>query len=236
MTRAHYDVIISGCGPVGATLAVLLGRHDINVLVLEKFETVFDKPRAIVLDWEIMRVLQFCGVAQALEPTLAPHPGTDFLGIDGQLIKQFDPQPAPYPLGWPATLMFIQPELERLLRKRIETLPAVDLKLGARFDRATQDEGGVEVTYTDIANGQTHVVSANYLVGCDGANSPVREALNIGFNDLEFDEWWVVIDAWQRRDTPLPEKTTQYCRPSRPGTFVVGPKNLRRWEIKIMPG
>ena len=83
-----YDVIISGCGPVGATLAVLLGSHGLNVLVLEKFETVFDRPRAIVLDWEIMRVLQICGIAHDLEPYTSPHTGTDFLGVEGQLLHR----------------------------------------------------------------------------------------------------------------------------------------------------
>lgn len=54
--------------------------------------------------------------------------------------------------------------------------------------------------------------------------------------DLEFDEWWVVVDAWQRRETALRPKTTQYCWPSRPTTYVVGPRNLRRWELKLLPG
>ena len=231
-----HDVIISGCGPVGATLAVLLGRHGLNVLVLEKFETTFDKPRAIVLDWEVLRLLQFCDVAHDLAPTIVPHTGTDFVGIDGQCIKRFDPLPPPYPLGWPATVMFVQPELERLLRARLAALPSVELKLGARFDALDQCGDRVSVTYTDLATGGEHRATAKYLVGCDGANSAVREQLGIGFDDLDFDEWWIVIDAWQRRDTALPAKTTQYCQPSRPATYVVGPDNLRRWEIKIMPG
>ena len=231
-----YDVIISGCGPVGATLAVLLGSHGLNVLVLEKFETVFDRPRAIVLDWEIMRVLQICGIAHDLEPYTSPHTGTDFLGVEGQLIKQFDPLPPPYPLGWPATLMFVQPELERLLRARLMALPSVDLKLGAGLDSFTQDEAGVTVAYSDMTTGEARHATADYLVGCDGANSQIRDALQIGLTDLQFDEWWVVIDAWQMQDTPLPAKTTQYCWPLRPATYVVGPGTLRRWEIKIMPG
>jgi 3-(3-hydroxy-phenyl)propionate hydroxylase len=37
-------------------------------------------------------------------------------------------------------------------------------------------------------------------------------------------------------ETELPNKTTQYCWPSRPATFLIGPGTLRRWELKIMPG
>jgi 3-(3-hydroxy-phenyl)propionate hydroxylase len=54
--------------------------------------------------------------------------------------------------------------------------------------------------------------------------------------DLAFDEWWVVVDAWIRGPVDLPERCVQYCRSSRPGTYIVGPGDLRRWEIKILPG
>ena len=231
-----YDAIISGCGPVGATLAVLLGQNGLNVLVLERFQSVFDKPRAIVLDWEVMRILQFCGIADELSKTISPHPGTDFLGVDGEVIKQFDPLPPPYPLGWAATLMFVQPVLERLLRKKLASLPTVDMRLGSEFEQLEQSGSEVSVRFADIKTGEASEVVADFLIGCDGANSSVRQTLGIGFRDLGFDEWWLVIDAWQQRDTELPLKTTQYCRPSRPATFVVGPDNLRRWEIKLMPG
>src|SRR5262249_21154284 len=54
--------------------------------------------------------------------------------------------------------------------------------------------------------------------------------------DLAFDEWWLVVDVRLVRDAALPAKCVQYCWPSRPSTFVLGPGNLRRWEIKLLPG
>ena len=53
--------------------------------------------------------------------------------------------------------------------------------------------------------------------------------------DHKFDESWIVVDAYLLKKTNLPNKTTQYCWPSRPATYVVGPGKLRRWEIKILP-
>lgn len=53
--------------------------------------------------------------------------------------------------------------------------------------------------------------------------------------DLAFDEWWVVVDMWIRGPVELPERCVQYCRPSRPGTYIVGPGDLRRWEMKLLP-
>ena len=47
---------------------------------------------------------------------MRPHPGTRYLGVDGNTIKQTDVIPPPYPLGWPTGIHFIQPEFEAMLR------------------------------------------------------------------------------------------------------------------------
>ena len=36
----------------------------------------------------------------------AVHPGTHYLGVDGEVIKKFDPMPPPYPLGWTPSVVF----------------------------------------------------------------------------------------------------------------------------------
>lgn len=231
----QYDIIISGCGPTGGVLACLLARRGLSVCVVEKYAEVYPMPRAIVLDWEVMRALQSCGVAERLYPGTKPHPGTDFLGLDGQIIKLFDPLPPPHDLGWPATLTFIQPELEGMLRDRLSELPEAKLKFGASVTDFAETAEGVQVTVTH-GTGETEQITGRYLVGCDGANSVIRTQMGLPLEDLEFDEWWVVVDAWQRRETPLRPKTTQYCWPSRPATYVVGPGDLRRWELKLLPG
>lgn len=236
-TSVQFDVIISGCGPTGGTLANLLAAQGLKVCVIEKYKEVYPTPRAIVLDWEAMRILQFCGVAHTLAPTTRPHPGTDFLGLDGQLIKLFDPAPPPYALGWPSTVTFVQPELEKMLRHALQRRENVTF-LGGYLVQRFEDRGGyVDVSLASGDNADNALtVRGRFLIGCDGANSIVRESLGLGLNDLEFDEWWVVVDALQRCDTDLPAKTTQYCWPSRPATYVVAPGNLRRWELKLLPG
>jgi 3-(3-hydroxy-phenyl)propionate hydroxylase len=45
----------------------------------------------------------------------------------------------------------------------------------------------------------------------------------------------VVVDAWERAPTSFPKMNTQYCWPSRPASAITGPRNLRRWELKILP-
>jgi 3-(3-hydroxy-phenyl)propionate hydroxylase len=233
---ALHDALIIGYGPVGATLAGLLARRGLRVAVAEQAADVYDKPRAISLDHEVMRIFQACGVAHEVASLTAPHPGTHYLGVDGELIHIFDPQPPPYPLGWVPTVTFAQPEVEAVLRAGAVRSGVADVFLATRAVALTQHDDRVEVALRGADGSPERVVTARYVVGCDGANSFVRRALGIAHRDLAFDEWWMVVDARPTRPVELPEKCIQYCWPARPATFIRGRGNLRRWEIKLLPG
>lgn len=226
-----YDAAIVGFGPTGATLANLLARGGLEVAVVDAAREIYDKPRAIALDHEVMRIFQACGRAHAIAPFTAPHPGTHYLGVDGRVIKKFDPLPPPHPLGWPPTATFVQPELETLLRAGVAGASNVDILLGAPVVAFAQDGEGVALTLRDRPG-----LRARYLLACDGANSFVRRELGVPLEDLAFDEWWLVVDVRLIGEAELPKKCIQYCWPSRPATFILGPGNLRRWEIKMLPG
>ncbi|MEL0303971.1 MAG: FAD-dependent monooxygenase, partial [Rhodobiaceae bacterium] len=58
---ADHDVVIVGLGPTGATLANILGEYGLDVLVLEREESVYPLPRAVHFDDEAMRVFQSIG-------------------------------------------------------------------------------------------------------------------------------------------------------------------------------
>ena len=231
-----YDVAIVGFGPVGAILANLLGRDGLSVVAVDQATDIFDKPRAINIDHEVMRALQSVGLAAAVDRIAAPHRGTDFRGLDDRLIKVFEPIEPPFPLHWNPNVMFIQPEFEPILRDGAKRFAGVDIRLGCKALRAEPCSEYVELAVQDREGGSTQTLRARYLVACDGAASPIRKQLRIEQENLEFDEWWTVVDAWLERPTRLPRRTTQFCRPSAPTTYVVGPRNLRRWELKQLPG
>jgi len=235
-SSSPYDVLIVGYGPVGATLAALLARQGLSVAVIEQAAGVYDKPRAITLDHEVMRVFQACGVAHEIEPFTAPHPGTHYLGVDGQVIRIYDPQPPPHPLGWVPSGTFVQPEVEAVLRAGVARSGKADVFLSTQVTAFAPRADRVDVTLRGADGGAERTVAARYLVGCDGANSFVRRRLGIGHQDLAFDEWWMVVDVRLKQPVALPQKCIQYCWPARPSTFIVGPGDLRRWEIKLMLG
>ena len=77
------------------------------------------------------------------------------------------------------------------------------------------------------------------MIACDGgASSGTRQALGIAFGDLVFDEPWLVIDLQVNSAAlgKLPETAAQFCDPSRPTSFIIGPGNHRRFEIMLLPG
>jgi len=229
-----YDVVLIGYGPVGVLLANMLGRDGHSVLALDRMQDIYDKPRAINIDHEVMRALQSVGLADEIESRTISHPGTDFVGMNERVIKVFEPPVKPYPLHWSPNLMFIQPEFEPVLRKGAERFPSVTAMLGTTFLELKQDGDGVDVAFEH--NSTKSSARAKYVIGCDGGTSSVRRQLGVQQDSLDFDEWWTVIDAWQTKPTPLPPRTRQYCLPDGPATYVVGPKTLRRWEIKLLPG
>jgi len=95
MNDLIYDVAIVGYGPAGQIAAGLLGQRGLKVYVCERLEDVYQIPRAISLDHEIMRVFQQLGVVDAIEPFTEPFSNSEYLGIDGQLIRRMTMLPPP---------------------------------------------------------------------------------------------------------------------------------------------
>ena len=109
MSDLIYDVAIVGYGPAGQVAAGLLGQRGLKVYVCERLEDVYQIPRAISLDHEILRVFQQLGVADAIEPFTEPFSNSEYFGADGQLIRRMTMLPLPYPQGYTPSVVFTQP-------------------------------------------------------------------------------------------------------------------------------
>ena len=233
---AEFDVAICGFGPAGATAAALLGAQGLRVLVVDRATTVYDKPRAFAMDHEIMRVFQNIGLADAIQPHVAPFSASEHFGVDGQLIRRLTMVEPPYPLGWIPSMVFRQPPFEAALREKVRATPGVTVSLGEELVSFDQDEH--QVTLVLACDGATRTVTARTLIGCDGASSTVRRLLDIEYEDLDFDEPWLVVDVGVNVQgaAKLPKTSAQFCEPSRPTTFLIGVGEHRRWEIMLLPG
>lgn len=236
-TRARHDVdvLIVGLGPVGATLANLLGREGLRVLAVERDTTVYPLPRAAHFDAEIMRVWQGLGLLSEAMAVSRSAPAYEFRNAHGEVLLRYA-QGDVVASGFASSFMFNQPDLERALRAKLAEHPRVEARLGVRFGGfEAKDPDGVVVRLID-ASGGSEIVEASHVVGCDGASSPVRKALGIGHFDYGFDEPWLVIDARVKRPERMPPINLQVCDPVRPTTCVLMGPGRHRWEFMIRPG
>jgi len=241
----EFDVAIVGYGPVGQTLAALLGRAGHRVVVFERFKEIYRLPRAVHIDHEIMRLLQSLGLSEVLADEMIPVDAYRWFGADGEPLLRFEPR-SPAPSGWEGDYMFFQPELERAIDGHACVPSGVTVERGWAAETLTQSDEGVELRLRRVSEdepgrialtGEMRTVSARWVVGADGANSFVREASGITRRDLGFQERWLVVDAEPHDMGALAHLpiASQRCDPSRPTTVVQSGPRHRRWEFMLLP-
>src|SRR5581483_10858695 len=75
-----------------------------------------------------------------------------------------------------------------------------------------------------------------WVVGCDGANSFVREAMAGTVTDLGFTSEWLTCDVVMNEPRDFVPNNLQVCDPARPATAVSAGPGHRRWEFMRLPG
>ena len=179
------QVLVAGGGPVGLAAAVELGRRGVSCLVIEPREEVSRaRPRCKTVNVRTMEHLRRWGIAdrfRAAAPlpvswskdivfctSLAGYELSRFTGVlglalDGDRFPETGQQAPQY-------------VLEELLRDVVTELPGCTLAAGLRVTSVEQDPDAVRVTIQDRAGGQASV-EAEYLLGCDGPRSAVRDQI-----------------------------------------------------------
>jgi 2-polyprenyl-6-methoxyphenol hydroxylase-like FAD-dependent oxidoreductase len=238
-----YDVAIVGYGPVGQTLAALLGRFGHRVGVFERFGTLYDLPRAVHFDDEIMRVWQTLGIVDEIAGDLLPVREYRWFGADGEPIMTMS-APASAPSGWEPSYLCFQPYLEAALDR--QAARAATVERGWSAEGLAEHAGHVELTLRRVreegrrlrATDETRTVRARYLIGADGANSTVREASGIAREDLGFAAQWLTLDLRPHDMSALEHLPTscQWCDPARPHMHTRNGQTHRRWEFMLLPG
>jgi 3-(3-hydroxy-phenyl)propionate hydroxylase len=228
------EVLIVGYGPVGETLAALLGKAGVKTLVVERDRDVYRYPRAAHFDHEIMRIWQKLGLAEAVLLWTRHMYEYEFRNAEGDILMRFDQRGVEAPSGWAPSYMFHQPALEEALRKRVSDFPCVDVRLGVSLKSIERnDSNGVSATITE--DGKDEQVSARFLIGCDGGGSHVRRQIDGELFDYGFDEPWLVIDTVTKHEEGLAPFGIQLCDPKRPTTVMPMSPLRRRWEFMLKP-
>lgn len=229
---SRVPVLIVGGGPVGITLANLLGTYGIQTLVIERSLEVHDFPRAVGLDDEAMRTFQAAGMADGMLRDMIQNVPMRMYSARRQCFAEILPQTQEF--GWFRRNLFSQPLGERTLRDGLQRFAHVQLVLGAELVGLSQDVAGVDATVR-LQDGTTQSVRCDYLVGADGGRSTVREGiLKLPFEGKTHARKWVVIEC---DNDPLDAPyTALHCDPQRPYVCLRLPYGLRRWEFMLFPG
>ena len=193
MDSIRTQVIIIGAGPTGLSLAVQLLRYHIDFVILEKNEktTIFSK--ALVVQARTLEIFQEIGLA---DKALAKgrittglnifHKGRRKAAINlSGLGKGLSP--------FPFALSLDQSETEKLLAEVLSNNNK-DILWNSEFIKLEQNEEKVTAFYND-EHGQERSVEGLYLVGCDGAGSPVRHQLELSFKGDTVPKIFYVADV-----------------------------------------
>lgn len=224
-----YDVLIAGYGPTGMMAAILLGRAGHKVAVIERYRTLYNLPRVGIVHDDVLRMFQEIRVIDRILPATCFLP-TYEMGFHGEILLSNDVAGLETH-GWPEMTSIYQPAFEAELDVTAKSLTSVDVLQGWTVNGLHQDKDGVTVTAE--CDGEARELRGKYLIGADGGNSFIREALGIGYEDLGFDQAWLVVDGKQKRGRGGRPELRQFCEPEQPGmTMQMGPDH-RRWSFMI---
>ena len=194
----HVPVLIAGGGPVGMTVARTLASFGVRCLLVERNPATTRHPKMDITNGRSMELFRRLGVADKLRTVAVPEENNfDISWITslareagGRELHRFRyPSVAEKRLGIRRRNDGTQPRepamrvsqvmIEPVLRDAIVDHPLVDARWGVAFEDFEQDEAGVTVTLRTVETGAIETVRCDYLAGCDGGTSVVRDRLGV---------------------------------------------------------
>ncbi|AUX28017.1 MULTISPECIES: FAD-dependent monooxygenase [Sorangium] len=213
------DALVVGGGPTGLTMAGELARRGLTVRIVDKApEPPSDHSRALAVQTRTMELFRRMGIVDLAMERAVRVGGINVLLSNERRARLsiFDFPELSTPI--PGIFILQQFDTERVLASRLSGL-GVTLERGVGLASYTQDSAGVTCTLRR-ADGSSEEVRARWLLGCDGAHSPVRKGADIAFEGDTYDDHCMLGDLII--DWPLPDGDI-YISPSRRGVAAAFP-------------
>ena len=229
--QPHTDaaVIVAGAGPIGLTVAHILGKAGVPTIVVEALTETIDYPRAVGVDDEALRVMQNIDMIDEVLPHTVPDQKIHMISGEGKVLAEINPPTREF--GWPRRNGFVQPLVDHVLLEGVRRRESVDVRMGSELTGVRQDAEVVTVTVSP-REGEPYELRARYLVGCEGGSSFTRKALNVPFEGVTRRFKGLVIDV---ADDPLGNPHAIFGGdPTRPYASIRLPHGIRRWELGML--
>ncbi|HVP65178.1 MAG TPA: FAD-dependent monooxygenase [candidate division Zixibacteria bacterium] len=198
----NTPVLICGGGPVGLTLALTLSRHGIRSIVVNDRTETTSHPKLDVVNCRSMEIYRQLGLAEKIRDAGNPRTANQYVSFaasasgpwygvlsDRHMIYQPVAKADKMIRGCtdgslPLESMqrIAQMHLEPILLAEAKSDPNIDVRFGWFLYGFEQDETGVTSQIDELATGRHVQVRSEYLIGCDGPNSRVRNFLNIDYD------------------------------------------------------
>lgn len=191
---ARYQVVVVGGGPVGVALAVELGLRGVSCALVERRIELQNLPKGQNLTQRSLEHFARWGIVDQLRAARIMPPGFTIGGVIayGNLMSDYWYVPPHRELVRPYynqdNERLPQYQTEKVLRARVAELPAVTALFGRTASAVAQREDGVAVTLAATESTAEEVLEADYVVGCDGARSLVREGAGIKTRGDDFEQ------------------------------------------------
>jgi 2-polyprenyl-6-methoxyphenol hydroxylase-like FAD-dependent oxidoreductase len=196
---SSWQVIVVGGGPVGLGLAVELGQRGVRCLLIERFLTPPPIPKGQNLTQRTMEHFHDWGVEDELRAsrTIPKSYGIGGMTAYGTLLGTYQndwmQRELVRPFYFTDNERLPQYITEAVLRRRLTALPSVETLYGWTVDSVEQDADGVTVGAVERDSGERRSFRSDYVAGCDGARSVVREQAGITQTRSDHDRLMVLL-------------------------------------------
>lgn len=224
----HTPVLIAGAGPTGLMLANQLARHGIDFRIVDTKSGPTRESRALGVQARTLELYAALGIADAAvaegRPTLAVNLYVAQQRVQRVPLAELGRDRTPFPF----VLILEQSRNEALLHRRLQQAGR-HVEWQRTLEHFEPDADGVTATLRD-ADGREETLRCDWLVGCDGARSPVRTQLGIPFVGGTYQNAFYVADT--QVDWALPHGELTVCLSRE--TFVLFfpmPGGERRYRV-----
>src|SRR5690349_2867215 len=206
------QVVIVGGGPVGLGLAIELGQRGVSCILVERLEAPQRIPKGQNLTQRTLEHFHFWRVEEEVRRarTIPREYGIGGVTAYGTLLGAYSydwlQRELVRPFYFTDNERLPQYATEAVLRRRVADIPAIQTLYGWRVEAVDQNEGGVSVGIAQRDGFDSRTLHAEYMVGCDGARSIVREESGITQTRSDHDRLMVLLVFRSRRLHELLER------------------------------